>query len=106
MSADEAQSTNAEQPPDPPTPPYNANPEPFEFGIELRMDATVTINGQNWLKPGVSTHMNWRVRDGILPGREELKIAMGYMQVGVITPVLDEMIDEIHQRVAQAQVNR
>ncbi len=105
--SDEAQATGEPGPStQPPLPPPNADPEPFEFGIELRMDATVTINGQNWIKPGASTHMNWRVRDGLLPSRKELEVAMEYMQLGVLNPVLSEMIDEIHQRVAQAQINR
>lgn len=107
--SDEAQAADAEQPPDPPAPPP-AKDEPFanayDFGIELEMGATVTINGQNWIKPAAKTHINWRVHNGILPGRAELELAMVYMQDRVINPVLSEMIDELHRRVADAQVNR
>lgn len=103
--SDEAQATNTEQP-EVVSPPEDFEPEAFEFGIELRMDATVTVNGQNWIKPGVSTHKNWRIRHGLLPSRKELELAMDYMQLGVINPVISQMIDEIHQRVAAAQVNR
>lgn len=101
--SDEAQAANTEQAPEPPE---NFEPEAFEFSVEIRMDATVDINGQNWIKPGATTKKTWRIRHGLLPSRVELELATAYMQEGVLKPVLAEMIDLIYQRVAEAQMNR
>lgn len=100
--SDEAQAVNAPQQPDPPP---NVDPEVFEFSVEIRMDATVDINGANWIKPGASTKTRWKIRNGIMPSRKELETAMGYMQAGVLEPVLTELIDMVGQGVVKAQMN-
>lgn len=102
MTADEAQTEG----PPPPATPESSEPEAFEFGIEIRMDATVTVNGDNWVKPGASTHKNWRIRNGLLPSRKELEATIAYMQAGVLTPVLSEMIDMIGTHVVEQQTKR
>lgn len=107
MTADEAQTQGQPKPTaEEPVTDDPREPEQFEFHVEIRMDATVSINGQDWIKPGATAGHRWRIRDGLLPSEAELKMKVYYIQAGVLQPVLEEMIELIGQRVAEAQINR
>jgi hypothetical protein len=75
------------------------------FELRLRMDATLTINGQEqWLKPGTETGMRWKGYQwndqwvDPLPTEDQISAAFQIMQQKILAPVLDEMI-MISQRV-------
>lgn len=106
MSDDDEAQTDTAPAPETPAPVSSGEPEAFEFSLELRIDATVAVNSQDWLKPGVTVKKKWRVRDGILPSRKELELTVGYMQHGALNPMLSEMIDLMMKGVAEAQNNR
>lgn len=103
--ADEAQ-TQLPVAPESPAPAVDPEPECFEFSLELRIDATVAVNNTDWLKPGVTTKKKWRVRDGLLPSRQELELTVSYMQHGALNKILAEMIDQMMVAVVEAQQNR
>jgi hypothetical protein len=103
--SDEAQAVPGPQQPDPPVV-GPREPEAFEFSVEFGFDATVDVDGRNWIKPSARTKKTWRIRDGMLPSRQELELTSEYMKAGVLEPVISEMIDLIYRRVAEAQTNR
>lgn len=103
--SDEAQAVDHDQPATLPEP-LATEAEPYEFSIEVRFDATVDVDGHNWIKPGASTRKTWRIRDGVMPSRREVELTLEYMKVAALEPTLDELIQLIFKRVDQAQMGR
>lgn len=77
------------------------------FQLTLRMDATLTVNGDQWLKPGAEGSITWRGHEwggewqDPIPSEEELKIASKMIQAGIVGPILEEMIALSQRRVVE-----
>ncbi len=69
------------------------------FSVELRLDATVQINGEAWVKPGASTKTTWTD----IPSPRELEVAQGYMTQEILEPTLGQMVEMITERVRSLQ---
>lgn len=69
------------------------------FRVEFRLDATVTVNHETWVKPGASTSTTWTD----VPTPRELQVARGYMMDQILEPVLSDMVEMITDRVAKTQ---
>ena len=76
---------------------------PIEF-FELRMklDTTLTVNGDNWMKPGIEGAIRWRR----LPDDDDLKAAVQYLQFAVIDPAIQELIGLLSQQLAESRRRR
>lgn len=79
------------------------------FQLTIRMDATITVNGDQWFKPGAEGSMTWKGYEWSgqwvdpIPTEEELKVAFGLIQTGILTPVLEEVITASQRRIAEAR---
>lgn len=62
--------------------------------IEYRLDATVTINGDTWIKPGVSAG----VQLGALPDREQVEKISAYLNETVLEPVISDIISTVVEK--------
>lgn len=65
------------------------------FEIRVRMDASVMVNGQDWLKPGVESAVRW----GYLPSAKEQADAVEFMQAEVLAPVLSQVMELVDEQV-------
>jgi hypothetical protein len=73
---------------------------PIEFfEIRMKLDTTLTINGDHWMKPGVESAIRFKR----LPTEEQLKDATTYIQYAVIDPAIQEMIALLSQQLAEAR---
>ena len=76
---------------------------PIEF-FELRMklDTTLSVNNDAWMKPGIEGAIRWRR----LPDEGELKDATSYLQFAVIDPAIQELIGLLSQQLAESRRRR
>lgn len=65
------------------------------FEIRVRLDASVCVNGQDWLKPGVETAVRWSG----LPSAQEQADAVEFMQREVVAPVIAQVMELVDERV-------
>lgn len=65
------------------------------FEIRVRLDASVIVNGQDWLKPGVETAVRW----GYIPSPQEQADAVAFMQAEVVAPVIAQVMELVDERV-------
>ena len=72
------------------------------FELKMKLDTTLTVNGTNWMKPGVESAIRWRR----LPTEQELQDAAAYIQYAVIDPTIQQMIGLLSQQLADAQRKR
>lgn len=61
------------------------------FSLTLNLNATVEVNGTDWIKPGVSGGMKWKS----IPSPEEIKMAAKYIQGSLMEPLLGEILDMV-----------
>lgn len=73
-----------------------------KFTLTLRLDTTLTVNGTNWMKPGVEGAITWKR----LPSEQELADAAAYIQFGVIDPVLQDNIAHLSKRLEETRRSR
>lgn len=73
-----------------------------KFEIRVRLDASVIVNGQDWLKPGVETAVRWR---GI-PSAQEQADAVEFMQSQVVAPVIAQVMELVDERVSALRAAR
>lgn len=66
-----------------------------KFEIRVRLDASVIVNGQDWLKPGVETAVRW----GSIPSAQEQADAVAFMQKEVLAPVIAQVLELVDERV-------
>lgn len=71
------------------------------FKFELRLDATVSINGENWVKPGVSTSTHWND----VPSPRELEVAKKYMMNKILEPTVSDVVELVSEKVRHLQGN-
>lgn len=74
--------------------------------LRLRMDATLTVTGvgtqpTEWLKPGAEASIRWKGQ----PSQQELVQAYLYMHVQMLSPMLEDVIKELQDRMVQARRN-
>lgn len=69
------------------------------FKVELTLGATISINGEAWLKPGVGTSMSW----GALPEQDQIETALEYMAKAILEPTLDEVMGTVIQKAKEAR---
>lgn len=69
--------------------------EVTQFRIDYTLGATITVNGENWLKSSVSSSVSW---NGI-PSPDELSVTSQYLSQEVVDPFLDEMVKDSVSRV-------
>lgn len=80
-----------------------------EFQLTIRMDATITVNGDQWFKPGAEGSMTWKGYEWSdqwvdpIPTEEELKLAYAMIQSGILAPVLEEVITASQRRIVEAR---
>lgn len=67
------------------------------FSIEYRLDATLTINGENWLKPGVSARLHYPE----IP--DELETPTRFLLDKVIDPMMMEITDTVQRHLSKMQ---
>jgi hypothetical protein len=73
---------------------------PIEFfELRMRLDTTLTVNGDNWMKPGIEGAVRWKR----LPTEDELKDATAYIQFAVIDPAIQQMIGLLSEQLAEAR---
>lgn len=73
---------------------------PIEFfEIRMKLDTTLTVNGDNWMKPGCEGAIRFKR----LPTDGQLKDAAAYIQYAVIDPAIQEMIGLLSTRLAEAR---
>lgn len=70
------------------------------FKIEHRLDTTVTINGDTWVKPGVNAGMTFNG----LPTSEQIKMASEYMTQEILDPLATELVENVAQKLREAGV--
>lgn len=79
------------------------------FELTIRMDATLTVNGDQWFKPGAEGSMKWKGYEWSgqwvdpIPTEEELKVAYQLIQSGILAPVLQEVITAAQARLNEAR---
>lgn len=61
------------------------------FKIDLQLYATVSINGEAWVKPGVSTGMTWNS----IPSKESIKTAISFMSEEIIDPTIKDVMESV-----------
>lgn len=57
----------------------------------VSLGATVTVNGTNWVKPGVSSGIKW---DSI-PEEEEIRGALKALSDSLVEPTLEDLIVQL-----------
>ena len=76
---------------------------PIEFfEIRMKLDTTLTVNGDNWMKPGVEGAIRFKR----LPSSEQLADAAAYIQYAVIDPTIQQMIAQLSEQLAEARKAR
>ena len=76
---------------------------PIEFfEIRMKLDTTLTVNGDNWMKPGIEGAIRFKR----LPSEEQLRDATTYIQFAVIDPAIQQMIELLSQQLAEARRRR
>jgi len=69
------------------------------FELTMKLDCTLTVNGTDWMKPGVQGAIKWRR----LPSEEELKLGTTYIQQAVIGPAIADAISHMSARLDEAR---
>jgi hypothetical protein len=75
------------------------------------MDATIEVNGQNWVKPGAEGGTTWKgyEYDGQwvdpIPSPDQIKAAFEMIQLTILAPVLEELITVSQQKITTARQN-
>lgn len=77
----------------------NDSTEITSFKIELHLDATVSINGEAWVKPGASTGITWNN----IPSPLEIQMAMDFMSEKILTPTLEGIMNDVIERTKEAK---
>ena len=62
-----------------------------KFKLELRLDATVEVNGKAWVKPGVTSGITW----SDLPDEGQVRKAISFLNQGIIEPTMTEVMDVV-----------
>ncbi len=65
-----------------------------QFRLEYKLDATLSINNENWIKPGVSASISWKR----LPTTEELQLASGYLIREVVDPLMGDETEQVQKQ--------
>ena len=79
------------------------------FSLTVRMDATLTVNGDNWVKPGAEGTITWKGHEwreewqDPVPTADELAAAFKLIQREILSPVLEEVIEASTRRVAEVR---
>lgn len=68
------------------------------FEIRIKLDCTISVDNQDWLKPGVESGIRWRIRDNDLPSEDQVQTAVEFLQRAIIGPSLEDVIGQIHSR--------
>lgn len=71
------------------------------FEVECRLDTTITVNGNNWFKPGISSKVGWNY----LPEEVDIRTAIEYMERAVLAPAIDQQVEHMSQQLAAHQRN-
>jgi len=80
--------------------PHEQLGSPIEsFELTMKLDCTLTVNGTDWFKPGVSGAIKWKR----LPSEEELKLGSTYIQEAVIGPAIADAINHMSARLEEAR---
>ena len=69
------------------------------FELRMKLDTTLTINGDSWMKPGIEGAIRFKR----LPTDEQLRDATTYLQFAVIDPAIQELIGLLSQQLAEAR---
>lgn len=62
-----------------------------KFKLELRLDATVEVNGKAWVKPGVTSGITWND----IPDESQVRKALSFLNQGIIEPTMAEVMDVV-----------
>ncbi len=72
------------------------DPTPItDFRIDYHLSATVTVNGDSWLKPGVSAGMSWKS----VPSEEQIAACTKFLTKQVVEPVIEEVLVTMHSKI-------
>lgn len=69
-----------------------------KFKLELRLDATVEINGRSWVKPGVTTGITWNQ----VPTEAQVQTAVKFLNGQIIEPTIQELTDLVVENTKKA----
>jgi hypothetical protein len=72
------------------------------FELRMKLDTTLTVNSENWMKPGIEAAIRWKR----LPNEQEMKDATAYLQFAVIDPAIQQMISLLSQQLAESRRRR
>jgi hypothetical protein len=62
-----------------------------KFKLELRLDATVEVNGKAWVKPGVTAGITWTD----VPSESAVQSALTFLNGKIIEPTMSEVMDVV-----------
>lgn len=69
------------------------------FTLTMKLDCTLSVNGTDWMKPGVQGAIKWKR----LPSEEELTLGTTYIQQAVIGPAIADAIAHMSARLEEAR---
>lgn len=69
------------------------------FELTLHLGATVNINGEAWVKPGVSSSLTWNG----LPSEEEIHQALQLLETKILSPTMDEIMGLVVENTKRAK---
>jgi hypothetical protein len=69
------------------------------FELTLHLSATVSVNGEAWVKPGVSSALTWNG----LPTEEEIHNALQLLETKILSPTMDEVINLVVENTKRAK---
>lgn len=82
------------------------------FELRIRLDATLTVNGDQWIKPGTEGAITWRGQEwngqwiDPLPSEDELIAAYKRIEAGMVAPILEEIIALSQRRLTEKRQGR
>jgi hypothetical protein len=71
-----------------------------EVRVSYKLDATVTVNGTQWIKPGVEASIKF---DGV-PSPERLDAGSQYLISQVVEPILGQVIEMVLEESVKAEL--
>lgn len=71
----------------------------IKFHIEYKLDATVTINGNSWVKPGVSAGITFND----IPTSAQLQAGSKFLIGEVVEPLLGQVIESVAEQTLRAE---